>query len=343
MTASNPVGAALSIFAGLMLGAFALPMKKVKVWGWEHTWLIFSLVALIVMPLIMAFATIPDLPAVWAETQPGVLLAVAGFAVLWGLASIAYGLGVKLAGIAIANSVVLGLNSAIGSILPIILYSPDKFLTRQGIGVTVAVMVMIVGIIMCARAGFLRDKDRARLSGEQEKAAKSYARKGLLICLASGILGSCFNFALINGKPIEKAAIAHGASPSYAPNATWPVALTAGCLVAVFYCLFLMIKKKNGRDFFAARTGVNWLYSFLMALLWYGGVMIYSIAVTKLGELGASIGWAILQSVTVATGAGLGFLTGEWKVADRKTIGLLLAGLVVLISGIVIVVKAGMI
>jgi L-rhamnose-H+ transport protein len=341
MTSSNPVGAALSIFAGLMLGAFALPMKKVKIWGWEHTWLIFSLVALIIIPFVMAFATIPDLPAVWLETPPGVLLAVAGFAVLWGFASITYGLGVKMAGLAIANSVILGLNSAIGSILPIILYSPDRFLTRQGLGVTAAVAVMIAGIIMCARAGFLRDKDRVRQREEKEKGVKSNPRKGLLICLASGILGSSFNFAMINGKPIEKVAIAHGASPSYATNATWPIALTAGCLVAIVYCLLLIVKNKNGRDFFAARTGINWLYSFLMALLWYGGVMIYGIAVTKLGELGASIGWAILQSVTVATGAGLGFITGEWKGVGRKIIGLLLVGVLILISGIVIVVSVG--
>jgi L-rhamnose-H+ transport protein len=341
MTASNPVGAALSIFAGLMLGSFALPMKKVKVWPWEHTWLVFSLVALIVMPFIMAFVTIPDLSAVWAETNPRVLLAVAGFAALWGIASITYGLGVKLAGLAIANSIILGLNSAIGSILPIVLYSPDKFLTEQGIGVTLAVAVMMAGIIMCARAGFLRDKDRAQRSGEKEWAVKSDARKGLLICFASGILGSSFNFAMINGKSIENTAIAHGASPSYATNATWPVALSAGCLVAVVYCLFLMFKNKNGRSFLAAKTGINWLYSFLMALLWYGGVMVYGIAVTKLGELGASIGWAILQSMTVATGVGLGFITGEWKGAARKVIRLLLVGLVVLIMGIVIVVSVG--
>ena len=107
-----------------------------------------------------------------------------------------------------------------------------------------------------------------------------------------------------------------------------------------FYIL-LIVKNKSGRRFLAARTSINWLYSFLMALLWYGGVMLYGIAVTKLGELGASIGWAILQSVTVATGAGLGFITGEWKGAGRKIIRLLLVGVLILISGIVIVVYVG--
>jgi len=334
-----PAGVALSILAGVMLGAFAVPMKKVKVWSWEHTWLTFSVFALIIMPFLVAAATIPDLFSVWRETSPGTLLAVAGFAALWGIASMGYGLAVKLAGIAIANAVVLGLNNAIGSILPIVVYTPRKLLTGAGIGVTVGVLVMILGIALCARAGYLRDQARRPAGGESQ--AKSESKKGLVICLVAGVLGAAFNFAMISGKPIEKIAIAHGASPSSAPNATWPVALTSGCLVAILYCVFLMIRNKNGRNYFAPGSGINWLYAALMAVLWYGGVMIYGNAVTRLGELGASIGWAVLQSITVATGAVLGFVTGEWKSVERRIVRRLLIGLISLIAGIAIVVTVG--
>ncbi len=117
-------GVVLTVIAGIMLGAFALPMKRVRVWSWEHTWLAFSVLALIVMPLVVALLTIPDLFGVWKEARTGTLLAVAGFAALWGVASMGYGLAVKLTGIAIANAVVLGLNNAIGSILPIVVYTP---------------------------------------------------------------------------------------------------------------------------------------------------------------------------------------------------------------------------
>ena len=332
-------GVALSILAGVMLGAFALPMKRVKIWGWEHTWLAFSVFALIVMPFLVALATIPDLFSVWKETRPATLLAVAGFAALWGVASMGYGLAVKLAGIAIANAVVLGLNNAIGSIVPIAVYTPQKLLTAAGIGVTAGVLVMILGIGLCARAGYLRGAARRPAGGES--AAKAESKKGLIICLVAGVLGAAFNFALISGKPIEAIAVAHGASPSSAPNATWPIALTSGCLVAIIYCVYLMARRKNGRDYFAPGSGINWLYAVVMAILWYGGVMIYGNAVTRLGELGASVGWAVLQSITVATGAALGFVTGEWQSAGRRIIGRLVAGLVCLIAGIMIVVTAG--
>jgi L-rhamnose-H+ transport protein len=332
-------GVALSILAGIMLGAFAVPMKKVKIWGWEHTWLAFSVFALIVMPFLVALATIPDLFSVWKETRPATLLTVAGFAALWGVASMGYGLAVKLAGIAIANAVVLGLNNAIGSIVPIAVYTPQKLQTAAGIGVTAGVLVMILGIGLCARAGYLRDLARRPAGGEN--AAKAESRKGLIICLVAGVMGAAFNFALISGKPIEAIAVAHGAAPSSAPNATWPIALTSGCLVAIIYCVYLMMRRKNGRNYFAPGSGINWLYAVMMAVLWYGGVMIYGNAVTKLGELGASVGWAVLQSMTVATGAVLGFITGEWRSADRRIVGRLIAGLICLIAGIVIVVTAG--
>ena len=126
-----------------------------------------------------------------------------------------------------------------------------------------------------------------------------------------------------------------------APNATWPIALMSGCLVAVVYCGHLMIKNENARDYVAAGSGVNWLYAASMALLWYGGVMCYGAAVTKLGELGASVGWAVLQSATVVAGVVLGFITGEWKAANRKIVVLLTVGVVWLIIGIVIVVYTG--
>ena len=335
------LGVSLTVFAGIMLGAFALPTKRVRTWAWEHTWLGFSVIALIVMPLITAIATIPDLGAVWAGTKPGVVLAVAGFGALWGCASIGYGLGVQLAGIAIANAVILGLNNAFGSILPIVIYQPGKLRTAQGLGVMAGVLVMIAGILAAARAGFLRDRARSRETAGGPGKGSAGAGKGLAVCFAAGVLGAFFNFALISGKPIEAIAVGHGASPSYAPNATWPIALGSGCLVAIAYCVYLMVRKRNARDYLAPGTGVNWLYAFLMAFLWYGGVMVYGIAVTKLGELGASVGWAVLQSMTVATGAVLGFLTGEWKGAGRRTVALLLVGLATLVFGIVIVVAAG--
>ena len=145
-------GVVLSILAGTMLGIFASPMKAVRIWSWEHTWLAFSIIALVLLPLAVAMVTVPALTSVWWEAGTGVLLSVAGFAALWGIGSITYGLAVQMTGIAVANAVILGLNNAIGSIMPIVLYAPKRLLTAAGMGVASGVLVMIVGILICAGA-----------------------------------------------------------------------------------------------------------------------------------------------------------------------------------------------
>ncbi len=331
------LGVALSLVSGVMVGAFALPMKRTRSWDWEHTWLAFSLLGLIVLPAAMALLTVPRVGAVWAETPAPVVALVMGFAALWGVASMCYGMAVKLVGIAIANAVILGLNNALGSILPIVVYTPGKLRTASGIGISAGVAVMIVGILLSAKAGALRD----RAAGPGPAAERPQWRKGLALCFTAGVLGSSFTFALATGKPMEAIAVRHGASPTYAPNAIWPVALLAGCAVAIAYCGFLILRRRTAGRWFAAGTGVNWLIALGMAASWFGGVMIYGIASNMLGALGVSVGWAVLQSMTVITGAVLGFMTGEWRDAGRRPVRLVLAGVAVLVVGIVIVVAAG--
>ena len=58
---------------------------------------------------------------------------------------------------------------------------------------------------------------------------------------------------------------------------------------------------------------VNWLLTFLMGLMWFGGVVLFGMAVTKLGRFGPSIGWPVIQSMAVTSGNFWGLVTGEWK------------------------------
>jgi len=70
------LGLTLGIIAGAFLGSFALPMKKIKRWEWENTWVMYSVWALIVFPWILAFFTIPEFPAVYGSVSVSTILAV---------------------------------------------------------------------------------------------------------------------------------------------------------------------------------------------------------------------------------------------------------------------------
>jgi L-rhamnose-H+ transport protein len=74
-----------------------------------------------------------------------------------------------------------------------------------------------------------------------------------------------------------------------------------------------------------------------MALMWLVGMLVYGFGANKLGQTGASIGWAILMS-SVAIVANLwGLTTREWRGAGRRAKNTMIMGLLVLVVAIFII------
>jgi L-rhamnose-H+ transport protein len=47
------------ILAGLLNGTFAVPLKTARIWKFNHIWSLHSLLAMGVVPWIVAIATVP--------------------------------------------------------------------------------------------------------------------------------------------------------------------------------------------------------------------------------------------------------------------------------------------
>lgn len=335
--ASAALGIGLGITAGAFLGSFALPMKKTGRWQWENTWIMYSFWALIVLPVILAFMTIPGFPGVYGSVSGGTILAVFLFGAGWGVANVGFGTGLKLLGLALGTAIVLGLNNAIGAIVPLIRDHPEDFGKPVGLAITAGVAVMLGGIAVCSVAGARKEKALRSAEEKSEHKDKGVFVKGLIVCLVAGVFGAMFNFALIAGKPIEEQAVAAGATSLNAANATWCVSLLGGFVVTLLYCLYLYKKNNSFRLFALKESKINWLHTFLMGIMWFGGVAIYGMAVSKLGRLGPSIGWPVIQSMAVASGNIWGIVTGEWKGTGRRPLETMIVGLLLLFAGIVII------
>lgn len=331
------LGIFLGIVSGIFLGSFALPMKKIRGWNWENTWVLFSLWATVVFPLILALFTIPNLGRVFTGVPFKVVVIVFLFGAGWGVANVGFGMGLKIVGMALGTAIVLGLNNAIGAILPIILYNPSQLMEPAGITIAIAVLVMIGGIIVCAAAGMKREKALSDINPRNTGIRSRDFTKGLIICLVAGGFGAMFNFALINGKPLETIAVNMGATEVNAANPTWVVALSGGFLITLLYCIYLFrVNATFSR--FSSQGSLNYLFLTLaMGILWFGGVAIYGMAVSKLGALGPSIGWPLIQSMAVGSGNFWGIVTGEWKGSGRAPLRWMVAGLLLLFAGIVII------
>jgi L-rhamnose-H+ transport protein len=124
-------GLALLVVAGAMSGCFALPMKLMRGWAWENTWLVFSGFALVLLPLFSALSFIPSLGVVQLAggARLIVLIGACGFA--WGVAQVLFGIAIDTIGVTLTFSIVLGLSAAVGSIVPFL-----QIAVRRGIAPT---------------------------------------------------------------------------------------------------------------------------------------------------------------------------------------------------------------
>ena len=137
------------------------------------------------------------------------------------------------------------------------------------------------------------------------------------------------NYSFVFGQDIAARAVQLGISPIRAAYTVWPVSLAGGLLPNLAYCVYLLSKKKTWALFRGP-----WLpdagFAVLMAVLWMGALAIYGAASVCLGALGTSVGWGLIQILSIMTANIGGLLAGEWTAAPASARRTLYAGLALL-------------
>ena len=90
------IGIASALVSGLLNGSFAAPMKKMSKWQWENIWIVWALWALVIVPFIIAWATVPDLFGVYRATDSGHLLKTFLLGAGWGAGAVTFGIGLYM-------------------------------------------------------------------------------------------------------------------------------------------------------------------------------------------------------------------------------------------------------
>lgn len=60
------LGLLLVVLGGIMEGSFSLPLKRTPKWDWENIWGAGSLMALLLVPWLLAILTVPRLGQVYS-------------------------------------------------------------------------------------------------------------------------------------------------------------------------------------------------------------------------------------------------------------------------------------
>src|ERR1700741_993403 len=217
-------GMCLLLLAGVMNASFSLPMKFVRSWAWENTWLLWSVFALLVFPGALALSTIPSFASI-LQSNGGVVLLVALCGAAWGVAQVLFGLALDKIGIALTFSIVLGLSAAMGSLIPLIRLHSDRLFTRGGIMSLAGIALVLIGVAASAVAGKIRD--RGKDTGTTKNAAMGV---GLVMAIVSGVCASMMNVGFAYGAPLAAAAAAHGANALLVTDAGWVPRRAAGAL-----------------------------------------------------------------------------------------------------------------
>ncbi len=341
----DPVTGILLIALGSMGAAsFYVPFKKVKIWAWESYWLSQGVAAWIIAPALFAIIFVPKgelLPIIQEAPMSAKLLAIF-FGVLWGFGGLTFGLSIRYLGVALGQSIALGLCAAFGTLIPPIVAGENLFSSTTGLSTILGVSITVAGIAIIGYAGSLKSKE---MTEEEKRAAvKEFAlKKGILIAIFAGVMSACFNFGFESAKPIETVALAHGTNPLFQKNPSLIFILLGGFITNLVYCGYLNIKNKTFRDYYTVSGSVllnNLFFTFLAGLLWFLQFHFFGMGSSKLPEGMAVFGWSILMALNIAISNIWGIFLNEWKGVKPKTIAILITGIIVLILS-TFVVKLG--
>lgn len=341
----NPIAGILLISLGSIGAAsFYVPFKKVKLWAWESYWLSQGVAAWLIAPVLFAFFFVPrgELFNIIREAPSSAKLMAMFFGALWGFGGLTFGLSIRYLGVALGQSIALGLCAVFGTLIPPVIAGDNLFSTTTGILTVAGVAITVAGISIIGYAGSLKSKE---MSADEKKAAvKEFAlKKGIFIAIFAGLMSACFNFGFESAKPIENVALAHGTNPLFQKNPSLIFILFGGFVTNLIYCGYLNIKNKTYKDYFSVSGGVllnNLFFTFMAGFLWFLQFHFFGMGYSKLPEGMAIFGWSILMALNIAISNIWGIFLNEWKGVKKKTIIVLIIGIVILILS-TFVVKLG--
>lgn len=335
----------MDIAIGLLIiaiGAFCqsscyVPINKIKNWSWESYWLVQGFFAWLLFPYLGALLAVPEgrsLAELFGSADGFNVFMTILFGVLWGVGGLTFGLSMRYLGVALGQSIALGTCAGLGTVMgPVLLnvFFPEAdALSQLTASVLIGVVVTLTGIAIIGVAGSMKS---ASLSEEEKKAAVKDFNfpKGLAIALLAGFMSGCFNVGLAFGADINFGAETSDMFKSL--PATLLVTL-GGFVTNAIYCLVQNQRNKTWGDYRDGSVwGSNALFCALAGALWYSQFFGLSLGKGFLTESPTltTLAFCVLMALNVVFSNVWGIILKEWQGCSRKTIGVLVLGIVVLV------------
>ena len=348
------LGVLFHFIGGFASGSFYMPYKKVKGWSWESLWIVGGLFSWLIVPPIAAWLTIPGFMDIITSSDSSTLGSTYVMGLLWGIGGLTYGLGVRYLGVALGSSIILGLCSFFGALVPSFYY---YFYPKEGkdtiadlVGNSWGQMVLaglalcIVGIIICGIAGKKKDNDLGH-SHKDASGSEFYIVKGLILAVISGVLSACFSFGIEAGSAMGEVANGNwkAANPLaqgeylFKNNVIFVVILWGGLTTNFIWCMILNARNKSFGDYTNTKTPIkkNYLLCALAGTTWFLQFFFYGMGESKMGNNASS--WILHMSFIILVANMWGILSKEWKGVSKKTNTLIIVGIITIILSVLLV------
>jgi L-rhamnose-H+ transport protein len=322
------------LIAGAMNGSYAQPVKHMTKWPQPLTWLLFSCVGFVLMPIFSAKLFLHHPFTVLSYLPQHQLLILIGGGLLFGIGMICFTACYRLLGLGVSFVLNIAIGTVFGSLLPIFFLNPEKLITLAGLINLLALLLFVIAVIGTCRAASQRDHKHAATHRTMKA-----VMLGLLLGVLSGVFcsfqGAAYGYCL---PAMNHVAATYHLSSFATGNLLWLPIFCAAFIPYALHHLRLLLRSKPTH--IPYKTTHYWIYIFFMGIMYYTPLLIYSIAVQKMGNLGTGFGWPLLMSAIVLSSNFWGWRQGEWQSAAahaiqsmKKAIALMIIAIILLSIG----------
>jgi L-rhamnose-H+ transport protein len=326
-------------------GSFAIPFGSIKDWKWESYWMIYSVGAYILFPLIACLIFSPGFLSIYKDLPSAVLLKVFLLGAVYGIGNLSFGLSLRYLGISLGYALSLGLMLAIGTLIPPVLDGRLRIMMESSGGnlLIIGVLVACGGIALSGWAGFLKEKI-VSVAEKQKSISEFNFLKGLFAALLVGVAGSAMSLGFEQGIPVAEYAEKAGVNPLFSTMPVMLLMLSGTLVTTIFWCVFLGIRNKSLKNYVKSTSPstliFNYLFAFAAGFLWFIQFILYGMGKSKMGPF-TFTSWGILMGLTIVFATLWGLYRKEWKGAPLKVYVLMIISLLIIIASSYIIGLSG--
>ena len=329
-------GIAIHALGGIAAASCYISQKGAPKWSFQTYWIIVSLTAWLLMPLIVSAITVPELMMVLQETPRDVALKVFLFGAAYGFGGMAFGVALRHIGFSLTYAIAIGISAIFGTVVPAIINGTliSHFQKPGGLVVLAGFVMSVAGVAVCGRAGFMKEGELA--SETKENSSTFSMKKGLWLVVLAGILSGVFGVGVATGSEIDLIATAHKAKQGFAGYPKY-IFLTGGTLLTnLIWWGVVCVRKRSLGEFIKHEDGFGKLsFYYLMGIiggvLWFTQFIFYEQGHARMGDF-KFISWGIHMAMLVFFSFGVGLIFREWHNCTRRTHCALALGMLVLVT-----------